>query len=143
MPRSLRFHPFSLALGAVACGLALYLASAAPLAGPTTLRIDGIPAVSQMVRLEATDLPYTVPAGTSLVITGAGLVQTCGNADGAWTTILFDAVGIIGIDLDNSGFNGSYQVLWPGVAAPSGTLVDVCGQGNYQHTVLLGYLTRD
>ena len=141
MPRVLRLQPLSLALGAVGCGLALYLASAAPLAGPMTLRIDGIPAVSQMIRLDATDLPYTVPVGTSFVITGVGLKSKCGST-GAEVGILLDGVEVVGVSL-TSGFTGIYQVLWPGVVAPEGTVVGICGKDNYLDSVFLGYLARN
>ena len=142
MPRVLRLQPLSLALGAVGCGLALYLASAAPLAGPMTLRIDGIPAVSQMIRLEVTDFPYTVPAGTSLVITGVGLKQNCGTVYSAEISFFVDGSEAIAVSLQN-GFNGIYQVLWPGVVAAGGSVVDVCGKSNYQDCVTIGYLARD
>ena len=144
MRGSIRFHPFSLGLGAIGCGLALYLASAAPLAGPMTLRIDGIPAVSQMVRLEATDLPYTVPVGTSFVITGVGSMNNCGHVRWAEVTILLDGHDTLNLSLDTAAAGGgNYRVIWPGLVAHEGTVVEVCGEGDYMDSVFLGYLARN
>ena len=143
MPRSIRFHPVSLALGAVGCGLALYLASAAPLAGPMTLRIDGIPAVSQMVRLEATDLPYAVPAGTSLVITGMGSLSATGGFWWSSASIAVDGKEVLVLSTAN-GSDTRHVNVSPGVVVPEGSQIDA----TLLHTsaapfVLFGYLARD
>lgn len=141
MRGSTRLHPLSLALGAVGCGLALYLASAAT--PRATTRVAGIPTPSQIVRLTANDMPFTVPGNQTLVLTEVGWTAMGGTDD--LVSILIDGQHVISAVIESSSHaGGAPTVFEPGVVVEDGSVLNASKvYGNGIDFVLLGYLARN
>jgi hypothetical protein len=122
-------------------------------ANASGLRVVGIPAPDQLMRLSKLDgdLPYTVPAGKVLVINRASLKgQGC-------QVIPAEALGVHRITFNASCVWAVFHDFWSsqggeqhytfgtdlgaGIAAQEGTVVDIVREGTeVEGVVLLGYL---
>ncbi len=116
------------------------------------IRVEGIPAPDEMVYLFKAPptvpqppvnnfhtLPWTVPPGKVLVLTGitpffaSGVVTGAINFNGTMVLMFTfsDTNGSLGTDL--------FKLIPPGVVAPAGTVIDLSTSGN-PPIVILGYL---
>ena len=150
MSRAITIHPASLAaglgLGVVFC----LLIGAAQIGWPgphlPRVRVDGIPAPYQMVRLMAADFPYTVPASQTLVITGVGQLPVLGGLASYYADVALSIGGqpairlcTNGPDSGGSALGGNCLRVIPGIAVSQGTQVSVSSNGPAPF-VILGYL---
>ena len=135
MARSITLHPVSLAVG-ISLGAVVVLAlGATQLTAPAShlprVRVDGVPAPTEMVRLVAADFPYAVPANMTIVITSVGQLRTAGNGLSAADVsigvngqeVLF--VSTLASDPYFSGtmLGGKCVAIEPGLAFQAGTVV--------------------
>ncbi len=155
MSRSITLHPASLVLGASLGSVVVLLLGAAQVSLPAPhlprVRVDGIPAPQEILRLVAADFPYTVPANTTFVITSVGQLRTPGyGLSSAEVSIGVNGQEMLFVStmasdpfISGSIVGGKCEKISPGLPCQAGSVVTATTPTPTTSTapfVILGYL---